>query len=87
LLDRRLLLRAGLVLGATEATVALLAFFGVLLAAGFRLEHGAPPPSWLGAASGSAFLAVIAGQRRRRWPAAARRGRPGECRWPTTSCC
>lgn len=61
LVDRALLLRSFLVLGLTEAVVALGAFLGVLLLGGWR--WGADPGTeLLGVASGTAFAAIALGQ-------------------------
>ncbi len=60
LFDRPLLIRAAL-LGATEATVSLVSFFAVVVAAGVS-PNDAVPPATLAAASGAAFLAVLCGQ-------------------------
>jgi magnesium-transporting ATPase (P-type) len=61
LIDRELLGRA-LLLGVTEATVALAAFFGVLWQAGFRPGKVDASSAAVASASGAAFLAVVVGQ-------------------------
>jgi magnesium-transporting ATPase (P-type) len=61
LLDSALLVRAGAVLGLTEAAVAMAAFFAVLWSNGFWPSLAAPAPV-MAAASGSAFMAVMVGQ-------------------------
>jgi magnesium-transporting ATPase (P-type) len=59
--DRAVLSRAFLVLGMTEAVVALAAFLVVLVAGGWR--WGAPMPAGLlSTASGTAFAAIVLGQ-------------------------
>ncbi|HYQ45442.1 MAG TPA: cation-transporting P-type ATPase [Polyangiaceae bacterium] len=61
LVDRRLLTRAFLVLGPVESVLEMAAFFGVL--SGFGWHPGDPiSGSALAAASGAAFLAIVAGQ-------------------------
>ncbi len=62
LLDGALFGRAFGVLGATEALVEMVAFTAVLVAGGWRLDAGAPPPQLLASASGAAFAAVVLGQ-------------------------
>ena len=61
LVDRALLLRAFLVLGVTEATVALGAFVGVLLLGDWRWGT-TPDAELLAVASGTAFAAIALGQ-------------------------
>ena len=61
LVDRPLLLRAFAVLGLVEAAFSMLAFVTVLLASGWR-PGTVPDPAVLAVASGSAFVAVVAGQ-------------------------
>lgn len=61
IVDRALLSRAFLVLGATEAVVALGAFLAVLLAGGWSWGE-APAPQLLARASGTAFAAIALGQ-------------------------
>jgi magnesium-transporting ATPase (P-type) len=60
-IDRFVLVRALLVLGATEAVVSLGAFTAVLLAGGWRWGE-TPPGPLLFVASGTAFTAIAAGQ-------------------------
>lgn len=59
--DRAVLTRAFLVLGSTEAVVALGAFLLVLLAGGWEWGADVPAPL-LGTASGTAFAAIVLGQ-------------------------
>jgi magnesium-transporting ATPase (P-type) len=61
LIDRPLLLRAFAILGPVEAIVSLLAFVSVLLDSGWR-PGTAPSAAAVAVASGSAFIAVVAGQ-------------------------
>lgn len=61
LVDRALLLRSFLVLGVTEAVVALTGFLAVLLLAGWRWGDE-PGSHLLGVASGTAFAAIAIGQ-------------------------
>jgi magnesium-transporting ATPase (P-type) len=61
LIDRRLLRRVFGVLGPAEATVELVAFSAVLVAAGWRFGE-VPAAGLLAAASGAAFTAVVLGQ-------------------------
>jgi len=61
IVDRGLLLRAFLVLGATEAAVALGAFTTVLVAGGWRWGED-PSGGLLATASGTAFAAIALGQ-------------------------
>ena len=59
--DRALLLRAFCVLGATEATVSVVAFTSVLLTGGWSWGT-VPPAHLLAGASGTAFAAIAVGQ-------------------------
>ncbi|MFG3441116.1 cation-translocating P-type ATPase [Nonomuraea sp. NPDC047897] len=61
LLDRRLLRRVFVVLGPAEAAAEMAAFAVVLLLGGWALG-ATPSPALLGAASGTAFTAVVLGQ-------------------------
>ena len=61
-LDRTVAVRAFGVLGPTEALVEMSAFFAVFLAAGWRPGEGFPGGAVGMAASGAAFVAVVAGQ-------------------------
>ena len=61
IVDRALLARAFLVLGATEAIVALGAFLVVLVSGGWRWGES-PAPAALATASGTAFAAIALGQ-------------------------
>jgi magnesium-transporting ATPase (P-type) len=61
LVDRALLLRSFLVLGVTEAVVALTGFLAVLLLAGWRWGDE-PDSQLLAVASGTAFAAIAIGQ-------------------------
>jgi magnesium-transporting ATPase (P-type) len=63
LLDSLVARRAFVVLGPTEAFVAMAAFVASFLAAGWRPGDAFPDGAPLLAASGAAFLAVVAGQR------------------------
>jgi calcium-translocating P-type ATPase len=62
LVDKDLLVRAFLVLGPTEALVALVAFAATLVSFGFRPGGPPPTPAVLAMASGAAFSAIVAGQ-------------------------
>jgi magnesium-transporting ATPase (P-type) len=62
LVDRRVLLRAFVVLGPIEALCEMLAFAATLVAFGWRPNQGLPEPAALAAASGAAFVAIVAGQ-------------------------
>ncbi|MBD7956682.1 cation-transporting P-type ATPase [Microbacterium sp. Sa4CUA7] len=59
--DRPLLLRAFLVLGPTEAVIAMSGFLVVLIAGGWSLGE-LPDAALLSAASGTAFAAIVLGQ-------------------------
>jgi magnesium-transporting ATPase (P-type) len=83
LIDRRLLLRALLVLGVTEAVCALATFIAVLSSRDWA--WGATPAvSTLAIASGSAFAAVALGQMATLSPVAARPSRCGNRDWVPT---
>jgi magnesium-transporting ATPase (P-type) len=62
LLDRNVLRRVFGVLGATEATVAMVAFFAVYLSAGWRPGRTFAEGATLLAASGATFAAIVLGQ-------------------------
>ena len=62
LLDRHLMIRAFVVLGLVEATVALTAFVVSLYAGGWRPGQEFPNGTTLLAASGAAFTAIVLGQ-------------------------
>jgi magnesium-transporting ATPase (P-type) len=62
LVDRRLLLRAFLVLGLTESVVEMSTFLTVLAFGGWRVGLPFPTGAALLSASGAAFTAVVAGQ-------------------------
>jgi magnesium-transporting ATPase (P-type) len=62
LVDASLLVRAFGVLGPTESLVELAAFTLVLLAAGWHPGAGPPSAPALAVASGTAFVAIVAGQ-------------------------
>jgi magnesium-transporting ATPase (P-type) len=60
--DGRLLVRAFLVLGPAEAVCELLAYTLVLFGSGFRPAGSTPSAEALLAASGTAFVSIVAGQ-------------------------
>jgi calcium-translocating P-type ATPase len=62
LIDRGLLVRAFGVLGPAESLVQMVAFVAVLLELGWRPGQGPPAPETLAVASGTAFVAIVAGQ-------------------------
>src|SRR6185369_3414103 len=62
LIDAGLLVRAFGVLGPAESLLEMAAFVAVLLDFGWRPGHGLPTPGVLAVASGTAFVAIVAGQ-------------------------
>jgi magnesium-transporting ATPase (P-type) len=81
LLDRAVLRRAFLVLGATEAVIEMAAFFVTFLAAGWVPGEPFPGGATLLAASGAAFSAVVIGQAANAFACRSATRRPGRLGW------
>ena len=81
LVDGRLLVRALVILGLTEAIVEMGAFLAVLASEGWRPGMSFRTGSTLRAASGAAFTAVVAGQTANAFACRSATLRPGQLGW------
>jgi magnesium-transporting ATPase (P-type) len=81
LVDRRLLVRALLVLGLTESVVEMATFVTALSSAGWRPGLPFPSGAALLSASGAAFTAVVAGQLANAFACRSARFWPGRLGW------
>ncbi|MEQ1702239.1 MAG: cation-transporting P-type ATPase [Ilumatobacteraceae bacterium] len=83
LMNRTVLRRAFGVLGPTITAVSMLAFVASLVAQGWRPGGTLPSAAGIAAASGSAFLAVVLGQKANAFACRSSTRRPGELGWGT----